>query len=382
MNRNLQISLAKRLLAHAEASTTEMAPAQMHVPVSEYLDARRWQQEIDQLHKRLPVMACLSSELPEAGSFLAFTMIGVPILLTRDDNGTVQAFLNVCRHRGAAVAPVTEHGGTAKRFSCPYHGWTYDNQGRLLGVANAETFGSIDRQTSGLTPLQADERAGLVFVVLTPGLRVDIDDYLAGAGELIGDHAAGFKLGSSRQAIGSNWKLMAEGHLESYHFSSLHRNSIGPSMVNNCATVDRFGPHVLITFCGKNILSLRNIPEEQWEPLRDELINPQFFLFPSTTVTLFDGVVLAQIIRPGDSPGRSTSRLVYAQAEGVNTGEAMLGTVTAVVQDEDYKVAQGIFAGMSSGAQSALVFGRNEPGPIAFHEALRTQMAKASGPCA
>jgi len=375
MDRTLQISLAKRLLAHAEAGTTEMAPAQMRIPVTEYLERSRWEGEIETLHKRLPIVACLSSELPEPGSFLAFSLMRVPLLLTRDDRGRVNAYLNVCRHRGARV--VQDGAGKAKRFACSYHGWTYNNGGQLLGVSYSDAFGEVDCQANGLTRLQADERAGMVFVVLTPGVNVDIDEFLAGVDGVIADHAENFCFVGSREVQGSNWKLVMEGHLESYHFASLHRTSIASSMLTNCATVDRFGSHLLITFCSKNILSLRDIPEADWEPLRDDLINPQFILLPSTTVTLSDGGFLAQIIRPGDTPAVSTNRLAFAEERSANGGQEKLDFVSALVREEDYKASQEIFDGMKSGAQTHVVFGQNEPGPIWFHEALRAQMAKA-----
>jgi len=377
MHRDLQIHLAQRLLAHVEAGTTDLATSQMQVPVTEYLDVPLWHEEVEQLYKRLPIVACLSSELPRAGSFLAHSLLGVPILLTRDDTGTVNAFLNVCRHRGGRVAPPTACGGTAKRFSCSYHGWTYDNRGRLLGVACAEHFGELDRTAAGLTRLQADERAGLVFVILTPHTHIDIDEYLAGVDRQISDHAAGLTFTGSRQVDAANWKLVLEGHLESYHFATLHAKTIAPFMVNNCATVDRFGPHLLITFCNKNILSLRDRPQSQWEPLRDELINPQYLLFPGTTLTLFEGGVLSQSITPGIETGRSQSRLAYACRADVAAANERLDFVTSLVESEDYRASLDIFAGLRSGAQSHVTFGRNEPGPIFFHEALRAQRARA-----
>jgi len=377
MHRDLQINLARRLLAHAEAGTTDLAPAQMQVPTAEYLDPTLWQEEVRQLYMRLPMVACLSIELPEPGSFLAYSMMGKPVLLTRDDAGTVHAFLNVCRHRGGRVAPVTECASSARRFACSYHGWTYDNRGRLVGVACAKDFGALDRDSFGLTRLQADERGGLVFVVLTPGLRVDIDEYLAGVDRQIDGHATGLKFVRSRQVQAANWKLVVEGHLESYHFATLHQKTIGPFMVNNCATVDRFGPHLLITFCNKEILSLRQTPQSQWEPLRNDLINPQYVLFPSTTVTLFEGALLTQSIMPAATPGHSTSRLAYAQHGSEPGGEERLEFIAALVENEDYKASLEIFAGLQSGAQSHITFGRNEPGPIYFHEALRAQLVKA-----
>ena len=142
MDKNIQISIAKRLLAHLEAGTTDSADDLMNVPVSDYFDEDKWNEEIELFYKRKPVVIGLSAELPEVGSFLSLQILDVPILITRTTEG-LQAFLNVCRHRGAMVAP-EQCSGKQKRFTCPYHGWTYDNSGKLIAVANAKTFGSFD----------------------------------------------------------------------------------------------------------------------------------------------------------------------------------------------------------------------------------------------
>jgi len=103
------------------------------VPTRSYTDPERWANEVELIFMRLPLMLALSIELPNPGDYKAMEMVGRPVLLTREKDGKVRAFLNVCSHRGA---PVAEPGkGNCNRFSCPYHGWTYANDGRLIGIA-------------------------------------------------------------------------------------------------------------------------------------------------------------------------------------------------------------------------------------------------------
>src|SRR5687768_11095093 len=102
-----QLSLAKRLLEYAQEGSTALAPAVLEVPVERYLDPQLWNREVETLFKRLPIVAGLSCELPKPGAYIAQTIVGAPLLLTRDDQGRVNAFLNVCTHRGAKV--VAEH---------------------------------------------------------------------------------------------------------------------------------------------------------------------------------------------------------------------------------------------------------------------------------
>ena len=85
----------------------------------------------------------------------------MPVLMTRGADGEVRAFANICRHRGA---PVAQGCGNARAFVCPYHGWTYDSAGKLLGTTDKVGFAGIDLASHGLVRLPAAERHGLMFV--------------------------------------------------------------------------------------------------------------------------------------------------------------------------------------------------------------------------
>ena len=382
MKRQTELSLARRLLDHVAAGTTDMADSQLRMPTAQYVDRDIWDAEIERLYKRKPIAAGLSCELPEVGSFLTLTLVGTPILITRTAEG-LKAFLNVCRHRGALVAP-ENCSGRQSRFACPYHGWTYDNHGRLVGVAEPRTFGPVDLSTHGLTELAVAERSGFIFVMLTPGLEFDVREWLAGADEHMGTDARfeDYQLVGSRTVKAANWKLVVEGHMESYHFAQLHRESVGRFMITNCTAHDRFGPHLLIAFCQKTLEKLRSMPEAEWQPLRDDMINPQYLLFPSTMITIWESAIIAQVIQPGDEPGRSMSRLVYALRKDLPEADkekaaAMLDMVTQLVEDEDYSASFQIQRGLTTGAQDEIIFGRNEIGLMMFHESLRDQLEQA-----
>lgn len=378
MLREEQIRIARRLLAHIQNGTAESAPEQGRLSVSDYIDPERWAREVE-IFKSSPIVAAMSCELPLPGSYMAREIIGKPVLLVRDQHGALNAYLNVCRHRGGRVA--AEGCGQATRFSCIYHGWTYDQAGRLIGVSHEDTFGAVDRATHGLTPLPSAERAGVIFVGLTPGMKFDIDGWLAGADRhLAADEPEGLRLVGTRTVHAPNWKITMEGHLESYHFATLHRDSIADSSFTNVATIDRFGPHILITYVNRTILKLLDLPESEWHPVRDQMITPQYVLFPGATVTLTSKGILTQIIHPDAEVGKSTNRLVLGYHDPANNPKvataqaAFLDSVAALVDQEDYPGGFGVQRGMHSGAQTEVMFGRNEPGPIYFHEAIRTAL--------
>ena len=253
-------------------------------------------------------------------------------------------------------------------------------------IADPKSFGPVDLDTHGLTEIAVAERSGLLFVVLTPNLSFDAETWMAGADHHMGveNRLDDYELIGSRTVNAANWKLVVEGHLESYHFAQLHRESVGRFMVNNCTTFDRFGPHVLITFCRKSIEELNTKPEDQWEPLKDGMIDPQYLMFPSTMVTVWDSAIIVQVIQPGAEPGSSTSRLVYGIKKSISQDPVlraqsaeMLDMVANLVRDEDYWASFQIQRGMRTKAQDEILFGQNEVGLMMFHESLQSQLETA-----
>ena len=113
------LGLARRALEHYRNRSTDQAEDVMHMPIDAYINPERYQREINAIFKRVPLALAMSLELPDAGSYVAVRMAGVPVLIVRGEDGVARAFINACRHRGA---PVVEDGSGARaRFTCPYH---------------------------------------------------------------------------------------------------------------------------------------------------------------------------------------------------------------------------------------------------------------------
>ena len=178
-------NVAEIMLHYVEEGRTFQSDKITTVAVGDYTNPERWQREIVLIFKRLPLLLALSAELPEPGSYKAMETVGLPVLITRDKAGSAHAFLNVCAHRGAPLAP--EGHGHCARFTCKYHAWTYSNDGRLIAVTDKEKFGEFDRSKRGLTELPCGEKAGMIFVVLTPGAPIDVDAYF---GKILDDFEA------------------------------------------------------------------------------------------------------------------------------------------------------------------------------------------------
>lgn len=367
-------SLTRRAYAHWVAGTTDQADDVMRLPVDAYLDERRWRHEVDRIFKRLPLALALGSELPGPDTYKALDVMGVPVLLTRDAAGGVRAFLNVCRHRGA---PLCEPGrGGARRFTCRYHAWVYDPAGRLVGMFGADTFGDVDRDRLGLQPLAVAERAGFVWVCLTPGVEFDIDAHLGEFAATLGRlELDRWHIYEQRELVGPGWKVAWDGYLEGYHQQALHPQTVGLTTVANLMVVDTFGPHQRITFARRSIAELEGLPESEWPWGRDIRLIHSAFPNLSVSGILGDHCLVSQLY-PGPTPDRSvTVQTVLCAAppetpEQIEAAEAFSAMVLRAVRDEDYRVGFQIQDALASGANTEFVFGRNEPTLQHYHRAV------------
>ena len=178
LNRSELAAMVKAGMAHARAHTIEQAPEVLKLSADRYYDPEIFAAEVKRIFRRLPLLLAVTAEMPKPGDFKTIEAAGVPVLITRGQDEVVRAFVNSCSHRGTSVA--TEVHGNARRFMCPYHGWTFTQKGELMGVASAEDFGDIDKSCYGLVPLPVTERAGLIWVIVDPAATLSFDAFFAG----------------------------------------------------------------------------------------------------------------------------------------------------------------------------------------------------------
>lgn len=168
------------------------------------------------------------SEVPHAGDYRSRVAAGRPLILVRGDDGVIRVLLNTCTHRGTMVC--RRQSGNAKTFQCPYHAWTFDSRGRLVGVPGEDAYSdafSRDEFTLA-SPAQTDSYRGFIFVCFDRS-AIGLYDYLAGAREyldLVADQSElGMKVIAGQQAYSAraNWKLLAENSYDGYHGVPTHQ---------------------------------------------------------------------------------------------------------------------------------------------------------------
>jgi carnitine monooxygenase subunit len=364
MDRDQLIDLTRRALKLARDKTTDLTPAEHTVAADTYTSTQRHARDNAMLLAS-PQLVGYASELPRPGTYCTKTVMGRSILLTRSADNIVRAFDNICLHRQSRIA---DGCGDARRLACPYHSWTYDLDGKLVGVPGKEAFPETRSGAARLTELLAAECAGFLWMSLDRDATLDIPAFLGPLADELESWGIGrwSPLGEKMLDCPINWKLAIDTFAENYHFATVHKTTFATIARSNCTVFDSFGPHHRLVFPLNGILDLENLPEQQWNPLHNMVVI--YALFPNIVLscTIANGELFR--VYPADEPGRSitvhqNSTPLDLSDESVAAGAAaVFDYAHATVRDEDYALVAGLQANLESGVREHLVFGRNEPG--------------------
>lgn len=373
----LQQQWLGRVRDHMQARTTDMAETVTRIDIARYIDPLRLQVE-QALLRRTPIFVSFSSKLARPGDYVTHDLLGLPILVLRDMDGTLRAFLNVCRHRGAKL--VWDKAGCGKRaFTCPYHAWSYDLRGTLRGIPHEAGFAGLDRAQHNLVPLAVTEAFGLVFV--QPDQQqpdYDFSGFLAGIRDDLDSFGLGNHILHDEREIGltCNWKVVIEGGLETYHVQHAHKRTIAPMFADNVAVADRLDPHMRLYFTKRNAAEL--VAGDAHGSIRD-YGNPLYYIFPNLIILVQPdhATVLAVLPKGTDACIVHGGALVPPVTEkgpaGTPKADAHWDRNVKIfwdALDEDFQMSQAIQAGFRSGANTHITFGRFEQGCAWFHDSL------------
>ncbi len=234
-----------------------------------------------------------TSDVAHPGDYRTFEMgLGGSIVVLRNGAGELRAFHNVCQHRGSEVVSGC---GRADSLRCPYHGWTYDLDGRLIAVPDEKQFFEIDREARGLRPVRVDTWAGWIWISLAPGgpplaawvedFAEEFADYGIDSWELIDRDSWTFP---------ANWKVVVDAFNEVYHIPQIHPQTVAPFFDLRAGLMDTYGLHSRMTlpFAFENAV-LSPGPEGQIAvPVPERLNRVQrnadmhYFLFPNVQFNL------------------------------------------------------------------------------------------------
>ncbi|MDQ3822718.1 MAG: aromatic ring-hydroxylating dioxygenase subunit alpha [Actinomycetota bacterium] len=320
------------------------------LPWSWYTDADVLALERERIFRTAWQYAGHLGQLAEPGSYLTFQAGPVPLVVVRDRSGSLNAFVNVCRHRGH---PVARGAGRRATLQCAYHAWTYGLDGRLRAAPRSDREPGFDPEGLSLLPARVESWGPFVFVnadadaaPLADTLR-DLPEIVAGGG--VDVDALEFRV-RAESTVDANWKIVCENFLECYHCSVAHPGfsamiDVAPDayrLETGATFSSQFGP-------------LRENGRQAYDP-RGEVERGQFhFLWPNTGINVFPGRPNLSIgpIVPLE-PGRTARFLDYFFAP--DAGDEWVEELLAFddqVGREDRALVEGVQRGVASGAIGA-----------------------------
>jgi phenylpropionate dioxygenase-like ring-hydroxylating dioxygenase large terminal subunit len=370
--------MQQRLMTHAINKTTDRESGPLFNDASAYTDPQILERERKEIFRTLPLLAALSRDIPRPGDKILFDAAGPSIVIVRSKDHTVKAYLNLCPHRASKVVVDCR---SSMLMTCPFHAWTFDLDGKLVGLPGSKGFQGIERARLGLIPVPVAEWHGLIFVIARAGDdKIDIDTYLGDLGpELrLFDFANSKPIKRSSLKIKANWKYALDTFGESYHVSVLHPNTVGKVALNDTIIYDGFAPHHRVGFAVLSMLEDAKESPEKW-PQRP--LSGAYLLFPNTIIHVTaigpGHTHIFYRLYPGDLPGEAFTMMdtyrsgEIPEDESIEAWQIIHDYQGTVVENEDYNIAQVSQSNLEYAPSGfRVLYGSNEIALQRFHLAV------------
>lgn len=376
LTRDHEIEALSGLAATLDGVALDLGPGDGPMPARAYTSPAFYEAELETVFPRSWMFVGHERWVSEPGDFMAETVGSEPVVVVRDHDGGLRAYSNVCPHRASLLAE--GRGNCGRRLVCPYHGWTFDLDGRLTGVPRRRLFDPpIDPDRLGLRPLRLDAWEGLVFVNVS-GDAPPLLDYLEDVPRLLGGHRIGaMGLGACLDdAIAANWKLVMDNAICDYHLSMVHRSSIA-ALVDLDGLRDRAGATTAVAVVP---WTQEALPAEPWPGLGGDAARGSLgcYVFPNLHVIGFPtgGATVMWWTPTGiDGTRARVLSLSHNPDDDVRAGAELL----AAVQREDFDVCEKMQLGIrSSGFRPGPRHGE-ELRIVTFQRRLMAMLASAGG---
>lgn len=368
MDRAHRIAIAKKVLGMLEKDEIDYGEESLEFDIGRFVDQDRFERERDAFFYNRPQLLAYSADIPEPGDYYATSIAGKPVLLVRGKDGVARAFLNACRHRGVQLA---EGCGNAKGFTCPYHGWTFNSEGKLISVPSRQAFD--EDQLRDLIALPIAEQIGLILVHPQPDGELDFDAFFGP----MKDHLAGYHFENLRLVYAYrapariNWKHAVDGGVEGYHVPYLHPETVGPMTLPQFLHLD-WGLHHTLVSVGPDVAKLKDLPESEWPEYCNFSVSNA--IFPNTVIGAGELMSFFQRSDPGAKPGECDYIIRFygwdrnASEEIRKRDEQFAQFMLKVALDEDMKIQSNSQLAMEAGAVPSIILGKREQNVLRMHK--------------
>jgi len=351
------------------------------IPAPWYFDERVAQLERDSVFAANWQVVGHLDQVKDPGQFFTTDVNEEPLVVVRSDDGRLRAFYNVCRHHAAAVVP--ESHGCAKNFRCPYHGWTYGNDGALKGMVEFEGVCDFDRADNGLIPVRVDTWENFIFVNLG-GNAAPLHEFLGKVPELVAPLKITKTLHHFDRRIYTlqcNWKVYVDNYLDGgYHVPHAHKG-LSSVVAYTKYTIENFERSCL-----------QSSPLDSSTALESAIGATRqghafyLWIYPNFMINAYSGVMDTNLVLP---LGVDKCAVIFdyyfadvSPAAAQTHRESI--AVSEKVQDEDMAICDSVQRGLASRAYVAgRLSVRREAGEHLFHRLLHADMTQAlTGPLA
>ena len=360
----LDPEVVQAMLTHLRHETTDMAEHDIHVPADHFVNPERARAEIA-LMKTLPLAVAHCSELPEPGDFITRTVLGMPLILARQADGSVHTFLNMCSHRGGRVEIAEK--GNRRTYTCRYHGWSFDAKGGgLRAVPYQSSFDPIDRESHGLERFKTEQRHGLVFVDLSNNTARSVADYL---GPEVDAQLEPWQLDQSVIVIDKtytldvNWKLLVDGAIDVLHPEFLHPGGVGNLFETNVGVFRQYGRHGQLFTARKKLRTLLGAGAED---LGTRYMGSNLVVYPNVSIIAAPEHIECWTVWPDENPDRATVNIRFYVRQAILTPEieARMQKSWAILHDaaskEDWPMEEWIQQNARQRPGRTFRYGRSE----------------------
>jgi phenylpropionate dioxygenase-like ring-hydroxylating dioxygenase large terminal subunit len=366
----------ERIKGHLKNGTTDTVTRSSSKTSEYYLCLDQFQKEKRFLFQGLPLPVALSAQIPKPDDWITLEDYRIPLILNRDSNGKVHAFSNRCRHRGSKV--LLESKGRGRCFSCPYHAWTYNQEGQLVGIPHSKGFPDLSHSELGLVSFPIVESNGILWLQYDSGtsqvkFETELNHHLEGVeGDLAGLHLDQTQCVEIVEfTCKANWKILVEAFLEGYHIPMAHRKTLAPGVIDNLFIQDALGRHSRSFYPLKKIQKMIEDPVAPIEKIMAG-VSIIYHLFPNTLLAVEPFQFSSLHFIPIDISSTLVRMTILANPLSQRDPEKFekeRNLLKAGVQ-EDLKMGEAIQSNLDSGQNFEVHFGLFEGMITHFHSVL------------